>query len=56
MIVRDDDHIKILMVEKKKSGSYTYENIPQANKAPADDSLKHARFFVSHVMKTVKAH
>lgn len=56
MIVRADDLLKIFMVEKKKRGRYTYETIPQANKAPADDSLKNARFFVSHVMKTVKAH
>lgn len=55
MIVRADELLKIFKDEKKKRGHFTYETIPQANKAPADDSLKNARFFVSHVMKTARA-
>lgn len=56
MIVRADELLKIFKEEKKKRGQYTYETIPQANKQPADDSLKNARFFVAHVMRTAEAY
>jgi len=41
----------ILKTEKDKRKDFVYETIPQANKQPADDSLKNAVFFVSHIKK-----
>jgi len=54
MIVRADELLKIFKDEKWKRGHFTYQTIPQANKEPAEDSLKNAKFFVSNIMKVVK--
>jgi uncharacterized protein (UPF0332 family) len=53
MIVRADELLQIFKDEKWKRGHFTYQTIPQANKEPADDSLKNAKFFVSNMMKVV---
>ena len=39
----------ILETEKDKRTEFTYTTIPQANKMPAEDSLKNAIFFISHI-------
>jgi len=54
MIVRADELLQIFKDEKWKRGHFTYQTIPQANKEPAEDSLKNAKFFVSNIMKVVK--
>lgn len=54
MIVRADELLQIFKDEKWKRGHFTYQTIPQANKEPAEDSLKNAKFFVSNIMKIVK--
>ena len=54
MIVRADELLQIFKDEKWKRGHFTYQTIPQANKEPAEDSLKNAKFFVSNLMKVVK--
>ena len=54
MIVRADELLEIFKDEKWKRGHFTYQTIPQANKEPAEDSLKHSKFFVSNVMKVIK--
>lgn len=54
MIVRADELLEIFKDEKWKRGHFTYQTIPQANKEPAEDSLKNSKFFVSNVMKTIK--
>jgi uncharacterized protein (UPF0332 family) len=41
----------ILKSEKVKRTDFTYETIPQANKAPAEDSLNNAITFISHIQK-----
>jgi uncharacterized protein (UPF0332 family) len=43
--------LEILKTEKDKRTNFVYETIPQANKQPAEDSLKNAVFFVSHIKK-----
>ena len=54
MIVRADELLEIFKEEKWKRGHFTYQTIPQANKEPAEDSLKKAKFFVSNIMKVIK--
>ena len=54
MIVRADELLQIFKDEKWKRGHFTYQTIPQANKEPAEDSLKNAKFFVSNIIRVVK--
>ncbi|MBI3035385.1 hypothetical protein HYY71_03610 [Candidatus Woesearchaeota archaeon] len=54
MVVRADALLQIFKDEKWKRGNFTYKTIPQANKEPADDSLKNAKIFVSHISKIIK--
>ena len=54
LIVRADGLLEIFKHEKWKRGHFTYQTIPQANKEPAEDSLKNSKFFVSNIMKVVK--
>ena len=54
MMVRAEELLEIFKDEKWKRGHFTYQTIPQANKEPADDSLKNAKFFVSNIMKVIK--
>jgi uncharacterized protein (UPF0332 family) len=46
--------LEIIKEEKKKRKTFIYETIPQANKKPAEDSIKNAMFFVSHIEKFLK--
>lgn len=54
LIVRADELLEIFKDEKKKRGRFTYQTIPQANKEPAEDSLKNAKFFVANIIKIVR--
>ena len=54
LIVRADALLEIFKHEKWKRGNFTYQTIPQANKEPADDSLKNSKFFVSNIMRLIK--
>jgi uncharacterized protein (UPF0332 family) len=36
------------MYKQEKRGDFTYNTIPQANKEPAEDSIKHAKDFYKH--------
>ncbi|MBU4246675.1 MAG: HEPN domain-containing protein [Nanoarchaeota archaeon] len=40
MVIRADELLEIFKDEKWKRGNFTYNTIPQANKEPAEDSLK----------------
>ncbi|MBN1377399.1 HEPN domain-containing protein [Candidatus Woesearchaeota archaeon] len=51
LILRADELLEIFKKEKWKRGHFTYKTIPQANKKPAEDSLKNARTFVSNIFK-----
>ncbi len=54
MAVRADGLLQIFKDERWKRGNFTYNTIPQANKAPAEDSLKNAKFFVSNITKVIE--
>ena len=54
MVVRADDLLEIFRDEKWKRGTFTYKTIPQANKEPAEDSIRNAKFFVSNIANVIK--
>lgn len=54
MVVRADALLEIFKDEKWKRGNFTYNTIPQANKEPAEDSLKNSKFFFSNISKVIK--
>ena len=43
--------LKIFKSERKKRGHFTYQRIAQANKEPADISIKNAGLFYKHIYK-----
>jgi uncharacterized protein (UPF0332 family) len=45
LLQRADELLGILKEEKKKRGQYTYKTLPQANQAPAKESLDNAKKF-----------
>lgn len=53
MILRADELLQIFSREKRKRGEFTYQTLPQANKAPADDSLKNAELFFKTMNKVI---
>lgn len=53
MVIRADALLMIFKDEKWKRGHFTYQTIPQANQEPAEDSLKNANLFFSHIRKVV---
>lgn len=54
VVVRADDLLEIFRGEKWKRGVFTYNTIPQANREPAEDSLKNAKTFVSNIIKAIQ--
>lgn len=54
MAVRADALLEIFKDEKWKRGNFTYNTIPQANKEPAEESLKNSKLFVSNIMKIIQ--
>ena len=54
MIIRADALLEIFKYEKGKRGRFTYNTISQANKEPAEDSLKNAKFFLSNIRKVIE--
>ena len=54
MIIRADDLLEIFAEEKGKRGRFTYNTIPQANKEPAEDSLKNAKIFLANITKVIE--
>lgn len=51
MVVKADELLEIFKDEKWKRGNFTYRTIPQANKEPAEESIKNAKTFVSNIAK-----
>lgn len=47
--VKAEDLLQIMEDEKKKRGNFTYRTFPQANKEPAEESLKNANNFIIHI-------
>lgn len=54
MIIRADDLLDIFSTEKRKRGDFTYKTIPQANKKPAEESLKNAQTFSTNILKIIE--
>jgi len=54
MVVRADELLEIFREEKQKRGDFTYKTIPQANQAPAEDSLKNSKTFLSNIKKVIE--
>ncbi len=54
MVIRADELLGIFKEEKWKRGHYTYQTIPQANKEPAEESVKNAKVFLTNIMKVVE--
>jgi uncharacterized protein (UPF0332 family) len=54
MAVRADDLLEIFRDERWKRGNFTYHTIPQANREPAEDSVKNAKVFVSNILKVLE--
>ncbi len=48
MIIRAETLLEIYKEEKKKRGNFTYNTIPQANLAPAKESIENAKVFFKH--------
>lgn len=53
-VIRADALLEIFHEEKWKRGNFTYQTIPQANKEPAEDSLKNAKHFVANITKVIE--
>jgi uncharacterized protein (UPF0332 family) len=54
LMIRADELLEIFKGEKWKRGHFTYETIPQANKDPANESLKNSKVFVSNISKIIR--
>jgi uncharacterized protein (UPF0332 family) len=54
MIIKADQLLQIFKDERWKRGHFTYETVPQANKEPANESIKHAKLFVSNIKKVLE--
>ncbi len=54
MIVRADELLGLFRLEKGKRGRFTYKTIPQANIEPADESVKNAKKFITHVKQVIE--
>lgn len=54
LVIRANELLGIFKSEKKKRGDFTYNTIPQANKEPADDSIRNAKLFVSNIRKVIE--
>ncbi len=54
MAIRADELLEIFKDEKWKRGNFTYNTIPQANREPAEDSLRNAKLFVSNITKILQ--
>jgi len=48
-LVRAEYLLGIFKEEKRKRGEFTYRTMPQANKAPARESMEHAKTFFKHM-------
>lgn len=54
MAIRADELLEIFKGEKWKRGNFTYNTIPQANREPAEDSLRNEKLFVSNITKILQ--
>jgi len=53
IIIKADTLLDIFNDERWKRGNFTYNTIPQANKEPAEESLRNAKLFLSNSLKII---
>ncbi len=51
MLIKADTLLHIFELEKGKRGKFTYRRIPQANKEPAEESIKNAQIFFKSIFR-----
>lgn len=49
-----EELLEVLHEKREKRETFTYETLPQANKEPAEESLKNAVFFISYIRKFIE--
>jgi uncharacterized protein (UPF0332 family) len=54
MIIRADEMLGIFSREKRKRGEFTYQKLPQANIAPAKESLDNASLFFKNINQILR--
>ncbi len=54
VVVRAEELLGIFSKEKGKRGEFTYQKLPQANRAPAKESFDNASFFFKHINKVLR--
>lgn len=52
-LIKAESLLKIYTKEKKKRGEFTYQKLSQANKEPAEASLKNARIFFKNMYNLI---
>ncbi len=53
-LVKADSLLGLLVHEIDKRGKFTYKQLPQSNREPAEESIKNAKAFLSQVEKILK--
>lgn len=53
-LIRAETLLGILHEEKRKRGDYTYKTLPQANQAPAQESIQNAQTFYKNIQALAK--
>lgn len=54
LLLRAETLLSIFHEEKGKRTKYTYKKLPQANKEPAEESMKNSRVFFKHINKILE--
>lgn len=54
IMIKADTLLEIFRTEKKKRGQFTYQKLPQANKEPAENSLKNAKTLFRHIYNLIQ--
>ncbi|MGE0792886.1 MAG: HEPN domain-containing protein [Candidatus Woesearchaeota archaeon] len=54
ILIRADNLLGIFKIEKIKRGDFTYKRISQANKEPAEKSIKNAKIFFKHIFSILE--
>ena len=53
-LVKADSLLGLLIQEKDKRGKFTYQQLPQSNREPAEESINNAKTFLRHIEKLIK--
>ncbi|MFH1065475.1 MAG: hypothetical protein V1734_03155 [Nanoarchaeota archaeon] len=52
-LVKADSLLGLLVQEQDKREMFTYRQLPQSNKEPAQESIEHAKAFLAHIEKLI---